>query len=161
MSASYESRLNDWVNKERSAVNLLNSVGTLMYDKGIELILFRNHLLDIGTVILSSMLRGIWTPAISHLLKCMQASARSRNLTNRATALLYFNTSSSSTSISIYIFTLFIFNHRFYKLFLTCQQAELLPTIGNDLDNDTVRRHHGHLVLLSNNCNYNFTHTNP
>ena len=48
MSVSYESQLNDWVNKEKSAVNLLNSVGTLMYDKGIELILFRNHLLEIG-----------------------------------------------------------------------------------------------------------------
>ena len=48
MSSSYETQLNDWVNKEKSAVNLLNSVGTLMYDKGIELILFRNHLLEIG-----------------------------------------------------------------------------------------------------------------
>ena len=48
MSISYESQLNDWVNKEKSAVDLLNSVGTLMYDKGIELILFRNHLLEIG-----------------------------------------------------------------------------------------------------------------
>lgn len=48
MSISYESQLNDWVNKEKSAVDLLNSVGTLMYDKGIELILFRHHLLEIG-----------------------------------------------------------------------------------------------------------------
>ena len=48
MSASYETQLNNWVNKEKSGVNLLNSVGTLMYDKGIELILFRNHLLEIG-----------------------------------------------------------------------------------------------------------------
>ncbi len=48
MSSSYEAQLNDWVNKEKSAVNLLNSVGTLMYDKGIELILFRNQLLEIG-----------------------------------------------------------------------------------------------------------------
>ena len=48
MPASYETQLNDWVNKEKSAVNLLNSVGTLMYDKGIELILFRNQLLEIG-----------------------------------------------------------------------------------------------------------------
>jgi glyceraldehyde 3-phosphate dehydrogenase len=48
MSASYESQLNDWVNKEKSAVNLLNSVGTLMYDKGIELVLFRIQLLEIG-----------------------------------------------------------------------------------------------------------------
>ena len=48
MAASYENQLNDWVNKEKSGVNLLNSVGTLMYDKGIELILFRNQLLEIG-----------------------------------------------------------------------------------------------------------------
>ena len=48
MSSSYEKKLNDWINKEKSGVNLLNSVGTLMYDKGIELILFRNQLLEIG-----------------------------------------------------------------------------------------------------------------
>ena len=48
MSASYETQLNDWVNKEKLGVDLLNSVGTLMYDKGIELILFRNQLLEIG-----------------------------------------------------------------------------------------------------------------
>ena len=48
MSASYETQLNDWVNKEKLGVNLLNSVGTLMYDKGIELVLFRNQLLEIG-----------------------------------------------------------------------------------------------------------------
>ena len=45
---TYESKLNDWVNKEKLGVNLLNSVGTLMYDKGIELVLFRNQLLEIG-----------------------------------------------------------------------------------------------------------------
>jgi len=48
MSTSYDNQLNDWVNKEKSAVSLLNSVGTLMYDKGIELVLFRNKLLEIG-----------------------------------------------------------------------------------------------------------------
>ena len=48
MAGAYENQLNDWVNKEKSAVNLLNSVGTLMYDKGIELILFRKQLLEIG-----------------------------------------------------------------------------------------------------------------
>ena len=48
MVASYENQLRDWVNKEKSGVNLLNSVGTLMYDKGIELVLFRNQLLEIG-----------------------------------------------------------------------------------------------------------------
>ena len=48
MTTSYDNQLHDWVNKEKSGVNLLNSVGTLMYDKGIELILFRKHLLEIG-----------------------------------------------------------------------------------------------------------------
>ena len=48
MSTSYENQLNNWVNKEKAGVNLLNAVGTLMYDKGIELILFRRHLLEIG-----------------------------------------------------------------------------------------------------------------
>ena len=48
MSTSYDNQLNDWLNKEKSGVNLLNSVGTLMYDKGIELVLFRNKLLEIG-----------------------------------------------------------------------------------------------------------------
>ncbi len=48
MASSYEDQLNNWVNKEKAGVNLLNSVGTLMYDKGIELILFRRHLLEIG-----------------------------------------------------------------------------------------------------------------
>ncbi len=45
---TYERKLNEWVNKEKLGVNLLNSVGTLMYDKGIELVLFRNQLLEIG-----------------------------------------------------------------------------------------------------------------
>ena len=48
MVASYENQLGDWINKEKSGINLLNSVGTLMYDKGIELVLFRNQLLEIG-----------------------------------------------------------------------------------------------------------------
>lgn len=48
MSASYENQLNNWVKQEKSGIDLLNSVGTLMYDKGIELILFRNQLLEVG-----------------------------------------------------------------------------------------------------------------
>ena len=48
MAASYENQLGDWINKEKSGINLLNSVGTLMYDKGIELVLFRHQLLEIG-----------------------------------------------------------------------------------------------------------------
>jgi len=48
MSTSYENQLNNWIDKEKSAVNLLNSVGTLMYDKGIEIVLFRKKILEIG-----------------------------------------------------------------------------------------------------------------
>lgn len=48
MGNLYENQLDEWVNKEKAGVDLLNSVGTLMYDKGIELILFRNNLLEIG-----------------------------------------------------------------------------------------------------------------
>ena len=50
MSISYNKQLNNWIENEKSGVNLLNSVGTLMYDKGIELVLFRNQLLEIDTV---------------------------------------------------------------------------------------------------------------
>ena len=55
MASSYENQLKDWINKEKSAVNLLKCVGTLMYDKGIELVLFRNQLLEIGVSELMSL----------------------------------------------------------------------------------------------------------
>ncbi len=42
----YESELNDWVGKEKAAVSLISSLGKLMYNKGTELVLFRNHLVD-------------------------------------------------------------------------------------------------------------------
>ena len=38
----------DWVNKEKTGVSLLKSSGTLMYEQGIEIVLFRNKLLEIG-----------------------------------------------------------------------------------------------------------------
>jgi len=48
MSASYDNQLHDWVNKEKEGISSLNSIGKLMYDKGIELVLFRKQLLEIG-----------------------------------------------------------------------------------------------------------------
>lgn len=42
----YNEELKDWVEKEKAAVELISSVGRLMADKQIELVLFRNHLLD-------------------------------------------------------------------------------------------------------------------
>jgi glyceraldehyde 3-phosphate dehydrogenase len=44
----YEAGLKDYVDREKAAVDLMNSVGQLMYAKGVELVFFRNHLLDIS-----------------------------------------------------------------------------------------------------------------
>ncbi|HRH69322.1 MAG: glyceraldehyde-3-phosphate dehydrogenase [Flavobacteriales bacterium] len=46
--AGYEAGLKEYVDRERAAVDLINSVGQLMYGRGIELVFFRNHLLDIS-----------------------------------------------------------------------------------------------------------------
>ena len=42
----YEKELNSYISQEKSAVNLISSVGNLMYNKSIELVFFRNPLLD-------------------------------------------------------------------------------------------------------------------
>ena len=44
----YETELKTHVARERAAVKLTSKVGQLLYDKGIELVLFRNHLTDIS-----------------------------------------------------------------------------------------------------------------
>lgn len=44
----YEAGLKDYVDREKAAVDLMNSVGQLMYARGVELVFFRNHLLDIS-----------------------------------------------------------------------------------------------------------------
>ena len=46
--SGYEAGLKDYVDREKAAVDLMNSVGQLMYGKGVELVFFRNHLLDIS-----------------------------------------------------------------------------------------------------------------
>ena len=43
----YENVLKSHIERERAAVKLQSKVGELLYDKGIELVLFRNHLTDI------------------------------------------------------------------------------------------------------------------
>ena len=43
---AYENKLNDYVSDEKSTVNLISSIGHLMYEKSIELVLFRNPLVD-------------------------------------------------------------------------------------------------------------------
>ncbi len=43
----YEKELKSHIEQERAAVKLSSNVGELLYDKGIELVFFRNHLTDI------------------------------------------------------------------------------------------------------------------
>lgn len=44
----YQNNFNEYLNQEKQAVSLQHSIGTLMYEKGIELVLFRNPLTDIS-----------------------------------------------------------------------------------------------------------------
>jgi glyceraldehyde 3-phosphate dehydrogenase len=46
-AVGYEKELNLHVQRERAAVKLSSHIGELLYNKGIELVLFRNHLVDI------------------------------------------------------------------------------------------------------------------
>ena len=43
----YEKELKSHIERERAAVKLQSKVGELLYDKGIELVLFRHHLIDV------------------------------------------------------------------------------------------------------------------
>ena len=45
-NGSYESELNDWINHEKAAIDLIGIIGKLWFEKSIELILFRNQLVD-------------------------------------------------------------------------------------------------------------------
>lgn len=47
-STAYEFQLNDWNKREKAAVELNSCIGTLLYDKSVELVLFRNHLVDVS-----------------------------------------------------------------------------------------------------------------
>lgn len=43
---SYEAELKDWIEHEKAAISLISSIGKLWFEKSIELILFRNQLVD-------------------------------------------------------------------------------------------------------------------
>ncbi|MEO8067364.1 MAG: glyceraldehyde-3-phosphate dehydrogenase [Flavobacteriales bacterium] len=45
----YEAGLKEYVDREKAALDLLNSVGRLMYEHSVELVFFRNPLLDVST----------------------------------------------------------------------------------------------------------------
>lgn len=44
--SSYEAGLSDWIEHEKSAIELINVIGNLWFDKSVELIIFRNQLVD-------------------------------------------------------------------------------------------------------------------
>ena len=48
MKVGYENSLNDYIDQKKSAVELINSIGHLMFDKGVELVFFRNHMVDVS-----------------------------------------------------------------------------------------------------------------
>jgi len=43
---SYEAELNEWIGHEKAAIDLITIIGKLWFEKSIELILFRNQLVD-------------------------------------------------------------------------------------------------------------------
>ncbi len=44
--STYESQLTDWILLEKAAIELIHIIGTMWYDKSVELIIFRNQLVD-------------------------------------------------------------------------------------------------------------------
>ncbi len=46
VNSNYESQLNDWINHEKAAIDLIGVIGKLWFERSIELILFRNQLVD-------------------------------------------------------------------------------------------------------------------
>ena len=46
VNGDYQTQLNDWIDQEKAAIDLISAVGKLWYEKSIELILFRNQLVD-------------------------------------------------------------------------------------------------------------------
>ncbi len=46
VNGDYQGQLNDWIKHEKAAIDLINAVGKLWFEKSIELILFRNQLFD-------------------------------------------------------------------------------------------------------------------
>ncbi len=47
LEVNYEQELNRHIEQERAAVKLQSKVGELLYEKGIELVIFRHHLIDV------------------------------------------------------------------------------------------------------------------
>ncbi len=46
IKSSYESELGSWIEQEKAAIELIKAVGELWFEKSVELIIFRNQLID-------------------------------------------------------------------------------------------------------------------
>ncbi len=46
VKTNYEEQLNDWVQHERATIDLISTIGKLWFERSIELVLFRNQLVD-------------------------------------------------------------------------------------------------------------------
>lgn len=46
VKTNYEEQLNDWVQQERATIDLISTIGKLWFERSIELVLFRNQLVD-------------------------------------------------------------------------------------------------------------------
>src|ERR1700757_5323747 len=46
VNSNYETQLHDWVQHERATIDLISTIGRLWFEKSIELVLFRNQLVD-------------------------------------------------------------------------------------------------------------------
>src|ERR1039458_10035593 len=44
--SKYESELKEWIGHEKSAIELIHVTGNLWFDKSVELIIFRNQMVD-------------------------------------------------------------------------------------------------------------------
>ncbi len=45
-AVNYEGDLHDWIKAEKAAIELIHATGTLWFDKSVELVIFRNQLVD-------------------------------------------------------------------------------------------------------------------
>ena len=45
-NTDYQTQLNDWIEQEKAAIDLIGTIGKIWFEKSIELILFRNQLVD-------------------------------------------------------------------------------------------------------------------
>lgn len=48
MSNEFESELNNWVDQEKKAVELISTLGQLLFNNSVELVLFRHNLIDLN-----------------------------------------------------------------------------------------------------------------